>query len=60
MCQREHGMLQGLVTWRAVTIGNPYRIIYGTDSFGNVCNQDNKIIDGVKPSLTGVDLRNKP
>ncbi|XP_060598053.1 choline transporter-like protein 1 [Ruditapes philippinarum] len=50
----------GLVSWRAVTIGNPYRLVYGIDSYGNICNQDNKIIDGVIPTLTGIDLRGIP
>jgi len=40
-------------------MGNPYRLIYGSDSWGNVCNQDNEVIPGVKSNLTGLDLRNK-
>ncbi|KAL4235863.1 hypothetical protein ACF0H5_004251 [Mactra antiquata] len=49
----------GAVSWRAIVLGNPYRIIYGTDSYGNICSQKNAIIDGVDKNLTGLDLSDK-
>ncbi|XP_052274056.1 choline transporter-like protein 1 [Dreissena polymorpha] len=49
----------GYVTHRAVTMGNPRRLIYGMDSWGNICNQDNRVIKDVNLSRTGLDLTGK-
>lgn len=38
--------------------GNPSRLIHGYDSFGNICGQRNKRIDGI--SWSGMDMRNSP
>lgn len=37
-----------VIAWRSFHTGNPLRIIYGTDSFGNICGVDN----------TGIDVKN--
>ena len=39
--------------------GNPYRLIYGADSWGNVCNQPNEAIPNVSKELTGIDMTGK-
>lgn len=38
--------------------GNPSRLIRGYDSFGNICGQRNRLIDGV--SWSGMDMRDSP
>lgn len=40
------------------TVGHPARIIQGYDSFGNICGQRNKRIDGV--NWSGIDMRTRP
>lgn len=37
--------------------GNPSRLIHGYDSFGNICGQRNKRIEGI--SWSGLDMRSK-
>lgn len=49
---------QGGVTYVAVKQGNPYRLVYGVDSYGNVCNQNNDKIENVP--LSGQDNSDKP
>ena len=39
--------------------GNPYRLVYGADSWGNVCNQPNEPIANVSEDLTGKDHTDK-
>ncbi|XP_045159516.2 choline transporter-like protein 1 isoform X2 [Mercenaria mercenaria] len=48
----------GGVTYIAVKQGNPYRLVYGVDSYGNVCNQKNDEIENV--ALSGQDNSDKP
>lgn len=38
--------------------GHPNRLINGYDSFGNICGQKNKKIDGI--SYSGMDMRDSP
>jgi len=38
--------------------GNPSRLIHGYDSFGNICGQKNKKLDGI--SWSGMDMRKSP
>lgn len=38
--------------------GNPSRLIQGYDSFGNICGQRNKKIDGI--SWSGMNMQSKP
>ncbi|XP_055348122.1 choline transporter-like 1 [Paramacrobiotus metropolitanus] len=42
----------------AAVFGSPFRLLYGHDSFGNVCGIFNDRIDN--RTLTGLDLRDKP
>ncbi|KAI7685362.1 hypothetical protein SSS_10531 [Sarcoptes scabiei] len=42
----------------AFAIGSPLRMIHGSDSFGNVCGQQNPKIDNLP--FTGLDLRKRP
>lgn len=37
-------IFQGYVSYYGVSRGDPYRFIYGTDSWGNICNRDNEAI----------------
>ncbi|XP_060603874.1 choline transporter-like protein 1 [Ruditapes philippinarum] len=46
------------ITYISVKQGNPYRLVYGVDSYGNVCNQKNDKIDGV--FYSGQDNTDKP
>ncbi|XP_052774226.1 choline transporter-like protein 1 [Mya arenaria] len=50
----------GYSGYRGVSLGNPRRLLYGTDSWGNVCNQQNDVIPGLNMSRTGLDLIDKP
>ncbi|KAK3770327.1 hypothetical protein RRG08_029980 [Elysia crispata] len=45
----------GYVVHYSVNKGNPQLLFYGTDSWGNVCNQENDAIDGV--AVSGRDTR---
>ncbi|KAK3091614.1 hypothetical protein FSP39_021199 [Pinctada imbricata] len=45
------------VAYLGISTGNPYRLIYGVDSWGNVCNQKNDPINGVSES--GKDMTGK-
>ena len=42
-----------------MTLGSPYKIIYGVDSWGNICHQQNDVIPGVNENRTGLDLTSK-
>ncbi|KAL4235876.1 hypothetical protein ACF0H5_004265 [Mactra antiquata] len=48
----------GGVAYFGITQGNPYRLVYGVDSYGNVCNQDNEAIPNV--TLSGQNNADKP
>ncbi|XP_071476563.1 choline transporter-like protein 1, partial [Diadema antillarum] len=48
----------GYVTYLALRDGNPARLIYGDDSFGNVCGRKNSPISNV--SLSGRDMTDRP
>ncbi|XP_075679210.1 choline transporter-like protein 1 [Dermatophagoides pteronyssinus] len=48
----------GAIAYYAFQIGNPLRMIHGSDSFGNICGQKNEKIDDLP--FTGLDLRNRP
>lgn len=39
-------------------VGNPLRMIHGSDSFGNVCGHTNTPVD--KLQFAGLDLRHRP
>nr|KAG5709578.1 hypothetical protein BaRGS_001628 [Batillaria attramentaria] len=41
---------KGYVFHYAMSKGNPYLLVYGTDSYGNVCNQENDPIPGASKS----------
>ncbi|XP_052777048.1 choline transporter-like protein 1 [Mya arenaria] len=47
----------GAIGYLGINHGNPYRLIYGTDSYGNTCNQPNDPIPNV--NLSGWDLSGK-
>ncbi|XP_072031971.1 choline transporter-like protein 1 isoform X2 [Amphiura filiformis] len=49
------GML--LIAAYSILFGNVFRIIYGYDSFGNICSMENEPIEGVE--LSGMDMTNK-
>ncbi|XP_013398047.1 choline transporter-like protein 1 isoform X2 [Lingula anatina] len=47
----------GYVSYLGITKGNPNMLVYGVDSWGNVCNQKNEIIPNVTSSgkdMTGI------
>lgn len=47
----------------AFVCGNPWRLIYGTDCFGNVCGSQNRRIpmrDFEVQAMSGSDMRSKP
>lgn len=46
-----------LIAAFAFYVGDPLRLVYGTDSFGNVCGRKNSHMDRV--SYSGLDLRNQ-
>ncbi|XP_041359407.1 choline transporter-like protein 1 isoform X2 [Gigantopelta aegis] len=49
----------GYLTYRSASLGSPNHLLYGTDSWGNVCNQENDVIPG--SNMSGQDttgLRN--
>ncbi|XP_041483712.1 choline transporter-like protein 1 [Lytechinus variegatus] len=48
----------GYVTYLALRDGNPDRLIYGDDSYGNVCGKKNNPIENV--SLSGMDMTDRP
>ncbi|XP_030838771.1 choline transporter-like protein 1 isoform X2 [Strongylocentrotus purpuratus] len=48
----------GYVTYLALRDGNPDRLIYGDDSYGNICGKKNNPIENV--SLSGRDMTDKP
>ncbi|ESP02472.1 hypothetical protein LOTGIDRAFT_237969 [Lottia gigantea] len=48
----------GYVSYIGITNGNPYSLFYGTDSWGNICSQQNEAIKG--SNLSGLDMRTKP
>ncbi|XP_033645183.1 choline transporter-like protein 1 [Asterias rubens] len=48
----------GYVAVVSIRDGQPERLIFGADSFGNVCGRQNQHIDGVR--LSGTDLTDKP
>ena len=50
-------VVQGYVAYLAWDTGDPFRLIYGKDSFGNTCNRNNDAITNV--SLSGMDMRGK-
>lgn len=50
-------LAQGMMAHMAYKAGNPYQLFYGTDTFGNVCNQKNEKIPNV--ALSGQDLTGK-
>ena len=43
-------LIQGWLFYYAMGKGNPKVLIYGTDSYGNVCNQENDAIAGASKS----------
>ncbi|XP_052687130.1 choline transporter-like protein 1 [Crassostrea angulata] len=45
------------VAYRGVSQGDPYRLVYGVDSWGNVCDRKNTPIPGVP--LSGRDMSGK-
>ncbi|XP_048763229.2 choline transporter-like protein 1 isoform X2 [Ostrea edulis] len=45
------------VAYRGISQGDPYRLIYGVDSWGNVCNRENPHIPNV--SLSGRNMVGK-
>ncbi|KAL3869724.1 hypothetical protein ACJMK2_042373 [Sinanodonta woodiana] len=47
----------GYVSYLGIHQGNPYRIVYGVDSWGNVCSQKNDKIAGV--ALSGIDMTHR-
>eukprot|EP00056_Hartaetosiga_gracilis_P001793 m.47682 g.47682 ORF g.47682 m.47682 type:complete len:668 (+) comp10783_c0_seq2:41-2044(+) len=50
-----------VVAWRVYHTGDPLRILYGTDSFGNTCGVDNRgitIQNSTGNPNVGLDLRN--
>jgi len=55
------GFCCGMVVIAGISLasGNPRRIVYGTDSWGNYCGQDN---GAAIPNVTnsGLDLSSKP
>ncbi|KAK3611726.1 hypothetical protein CHS0354_037305 [Potamilus streckersoni] len=50
--------IKGFIMYRSLQLGNPNRLIYGVNSWGNVCNQGNKKIQNV--SLSGLDIQINP
>lgn len=42
----------------AFVVGNPLRLVYGSDSFGNICGRRNDPFDNLP--FSGLDLRSKP
>jgi solute carrier family 44 protein 1 (choline transporter-like protein) len=42
----------------AFVIGNPFRLIHGSDSFGNTCGHKNEAFDELQ--LSGLDMTNRP
>lgn len=51
-------VLLSVVSIWSFTSGNPSRLIHGYDSFGNICGQKNKRIEGV--SWSGFDMTDCP
>ena len=51
---------QGVIAYFAFTIGDPWRILNGYDSFGNTCGIKNVIPDGVTSKHSGLDMTGKP
>lgn len=51
-------IFQGYVAYLGVTKGDPYRLLYGVDSWGNVCGRNNTPIENV--SLSGLDMTKIP
>ena len=49
---------QGYVGYLGTISGDPFRILYGMDSYGNTCHRKNRAIDGAQ--FSGMDMRNKP
>ncbi|XP_062578584.1 choline transporter-like protein 1 isoform X1 [Saccostrea cucullata] len=47
----------GYVAYRGISQGDPYRLIYGVDSWGNICDKENAPIPGV--SLSGRNMVGK-
>ncbi|XP_041463983.1 choline transporter-like protein 1 isoform X1 [Lytechinus variegatus] len=47
-----------LIAGYAVVFGNVLRVVFGYDSYGNVCGQMNKPIENV--SLSGMDMTDRP
>lgn len=50
----------GVIAYFAFTIGDPWRILNGYDSFGNTCGIKNVIPDGVTSKHSGLDMSGKP
>lgn len=50
----------GVLAYFAFTLGDPWRIINGYDSFGNTCGVKNVKPDGVTSELAGLDLTDSP
>ena len=48
---------QGYIGAISVVSGDPYRIVFGSDSWGNTCNRDNSQIEN--SSLPAEDLTGK-
>nr|XP_006815345.1 PREDICTED: choline transporter-like protein 1-like [Saccoglossus kowalevskii] len=48
----------GYIAYVAIRDGQPERLIFGADSYGNVCGSKNKPIDNV--TLSGMDMRDRP
>ena len=52
-----HFCPQAYVAYRGISQGDPYRLIYGVDSWGNVCDRKNEPIPGIP--LSGRDMVGK-
>ncbi|XP_063694180.1 choline transporter-like protein 1 isoform X3 [Bolinopsis microptera] len=50
----------GVIAYFAFTIGDPWRILNGYDSFGNTCGVKNVKPDGVTAKHSGLDMTEKP